>query len=181
MSATVQIRQWNGSTGSPAKTQVDGTNTRFHSADIQSSASTSSSILIPESGTNYSFWRSLRMYISAITGGTVDNLRYYTDGSNNYGTGLTCKVATANSYVQSVGTTGETGTQLTTGNHGDLDGAPTDAFGYTSGSPLAVTGSSATTGDFGDFIVEQLEVASTASSGVTAQETKTIKYDDTSS
>lgn len=181
MSATVQILQHTGSSGSPTKTQVDGTNTRFHSADIQSSASTSSSILIPDSGTNYSFWRSLRLTITAITGGTVDNLRYYTDGSNNYGTGVTCKVATANSYVQATGTDGETGDQLTVGNHGDLDGAPSDSFGYTVGSPLAVTGSSSATGDFGDFIVEQLEIASTASSGVTAQETKTIKYDDTSS
>lgn len=181
MAATIQVRQWNGASGSPTKTQVDSTNTRFHSADVHSASSTSNSILIPDSGTNYSYWRTLQLNATAISGGTVDNIRYYTDGSNNYGTGVGCNVATANSYVQATGTAGETGTELTTGNHGDLDGAPADAFTYTSGSPLSVAGSTTTTGDFGDFIVEQMTVASSASSGTTSQETKTIKYDDTSS
>lgn len=179
MAATVQIRQWHGAT--PTKTDITSANSRFHSDDVQSSSSTSNSILIPSSGTNYSYWRTIGLYISAISGGTVDNIRYYTDGSNSYGTGVGCNVATASLYVQATGTAGETGTELTQANHAGLNGAPSDAFGYTSASPLSVTGSSSTTGDVGDLIVEQLTVDSTASSGTTSQETKTIKYDDTSS
>lgn len=181
MAADVQIRQWTGASGSETKTDVTGANSRYHSADVYSASSTDNSVLIPDSGTNYSFWRTVRLYINTISDGTVDNIRYYTDGSNDYGTGVSVVVATAGSYVQATGTVGETGDELNETNHGGLNGAPSDAFAYTSGSPLSVTGSSSTTGDVGDFIVDQLQVADTAASGTTSQETTTIKYDDTSS
>lgn len=179
MAADVQIRQWTGAT--PTKTDITGTNSRYHSDDVHSASSTDNSILIPDSGSNYSFWRTVGLYINTISGGTVDNIRYYTDGSNNYGTGVSVVVATASSYVQATGTAGETGDVLNQTNHTGLNAAPSDAFAYTSGSPLSVTGSSSTTGDVGDLIVDQLQVADTAASGTTSQETTTIKYDDTSS
>lgn len=181
MAADVQIRRWTGTSGSETKTDITGINSRFHSADKHSTSDTTDTILIPASGTNYSYWRTVRLYINTINSGTVDNIRYYTDGTNSYSTGISVVVATASSYVQATGTAGTTGDQLTTANHGGLNGSPSDKFGYTKASPLSVSGSSSTTGDVGDFVVDQMEVADTASSGTTVQETTTITYDDTSS
>lgn len=181
MAATVTIRRWTGSSGSPTKTDITGINTRANAEDAHSTAGTSNSILIPGTGSNYSYWVSTRLSVDAITGGTVDNFRWYSDGSNGLGTGVTCVGNDADEYVQATGTEGETGTELTTGNHANLSGAPVDVFSFTSGSPKAITGTTSSTGDVGDFFVYQIVVASTASSGATSSETFTWAYDDTSS
>lgn len=179
MPATVQIHRLTGA--GPTSTNITGINTRANAEDAHTTAGTSNSILVPGAGTSYSYWVTTQLNVTAITGGTVNNLRWYTDSSNNFGTGVTCKAQNATSYVQATGTPGDSGTQLTTGNHAGLSGAPVDAFTFTSGSPKSLTGSTSTTGLFGDRMVYQIEVASTASSGATAQETFTWKYDDTSS
>ena len=119
--------------------------------------------------------------MDAISAGTVDNIKWYTDGTNNFGTGVTSVGNTATSYVQATGTAGTSGTQLTTGNYSSLDATPVDVFSLTSGSPQSVTGTTTTTGDLGSFFVYQIVVGTTASSGATASETFTWKYDDTSS
>lgn len=185
MSATVTIRRWTGSTGSPTKTNITSINTRANAEDAHSTAGTTNSILIPTSGTNYSYWVATRLSVDAITGGTVDNIRWYTDGTNNFGTGVTCKGAPAGVYAQAAGTPGTTGTQLTVANYGngstDLTEAPVSVFTYTSGSPKTLTGSTSTAADLGQFFVYQIEVGTTASSGATGSETFTWKYDDTSS
>lgn len=179
MAATVQIVRLTGA--GPTATDITSINTRANAEDAHTTAGTSNSILVPTSGTNYSYWVVTRLNVTAITAGTVDNVKWYTDGTNNFGTGVTCKVNTATGYVQATGTAGTSGTQLTTGNYATLAGAPTDAFAYTSGSPLSVTGTTTATGQFGDRVVYQIEVGTTAASGATAQETFTWKYDDTSS
>lgn len=179
MAATVLIRRLTGA--GPTATDITSINTRANAEDAHTTAGTSNSILVPAAGTNYSYWVVTRLDVTAITSGTVDNVKWYTDGSNNFGTGVTCKGNTASGYVQATGTAGTTGTQLTTGNYATLAGAPTDVFAYTSGSPLSVTGSTSTTGQFGDRVVYQIEVGTSAASGATAQETFTWRYDDTSS
>lgn len=179
MAATVQIVRLTGA--GPTATDITSINTRANAEDAHTTAGTSNSILVPAAGTNYSYWVVTRLNVTAITAGTVDNLKWYTDGSNNFGTGVTCKVNTATGYVQATGTAGTSGTQLTTGNYATLAGAPVDAFTYTSGSPLSVTGTTSATGQFGNYVVYQIEVGTTAASGATATETFTWRYDDTSS
>lgn len=179
MAATVLIRRLTGA--GPTATDITSINTRANAEDAHTTAGTSNSILVPAAGTNYSYWVVTRLDVTAITSGTVDNLKWYTDGANNFGTGVTCKVNTATGYVQATGTAGTSGTQLTTGNYATLAGSPTDAFAYTSGSPLSVSGTTTTTGQFGDRVVYQIEVGTTAASGATATETFTWRYDDTSS
>ncbi len=181
MAATVTIRRWTGSSGSPTKTNIAGINTRANAEDAHTTAGTDNSILVPAVGTNYSYWVSTRLSVDARTTGTVDNLRWYTDGSNNFGTGITCVGNTASAYVQATGTLGQTGLQLTALNHAKLAGEPVNVFTFTSGSPKTVTGSTTSTGDFGHFFVYQIAVASSASSGASGAETFTWKYDDTSS
>src|SRR5215212_9552517 len=140
MAATVTIRRWTGSSGSPTKTNITSINTRANAEDAHSTAGTSNSILIPTSGTNYSYWANTRLSVDAITGGTVDNIRWYTDGTNSLGTGVTCKAHTATAYGQAAGTQGTSGTQMTKTNYdntgGTMDsGTIADAFTRTSGSP----------------------------------------------
>jgi len=181
MAATVTIRRWTGSAGGPTKTDITSINTRANAEDAHSTAGTTNSILIPSVGTNYSYWVSTRLSVDSITAGTVDNIKWYTDGTNNFGTGVTCIGQSATTYVQATGTPGQTGTQLTTGNHAGLDTTPSDVFSFTSASPLSVTGSATTTGDLGHLLIYQMVVDTTAASGATASETFTWKYDDTSS
>ena len=176
MPATVLIRRLTGA--GPSATDISSINTRANAADAHSTNDTASPITIPPSGTNYSYWVTTRLDCTVAPSGTIDNLRWYSDGSNNFGTGVTCKGQEATSYVQATGSAGN-GTQLTTGNHAGITGSPVDVFGLTSGSPKSLAGSATGTGQFGSRFVYQIEVGSTASPGATAQETFTWKYDET--
>lgn len=179
MAATVLIRRLT-STG-PTLTDITSINTRANAEDAHSTAGTTNSVLIPAAGSNYSFWVATRLDVTAITAGTVNNIKWYTDGSNNFGTGVTAIGNTATSYIQATGTTGTTGTQLTVGNYSTVT-TPVDPFTFTSGSPKSVTGStSSVSAVFADLFVYQLVVGTTAASGASAQETFTWQYDDTSS
>lgn len=179
MAATVLIRRLT-STG-PTLTDITSINTRANAEDAHSTAGTSNSVLVPSSGSNYSYWVATRLDVTAITAGTVNNIKWYTDGSNNFGTGVTAIGNTATSYIQATGTAGTTGIQLTTGNYSTVT-TPVDPFTFTSGSPKSVTGSTASVSAvFADLFVYQLVVGTTAASGASAQETFTWQYDDTSS
>jgi hypothetical protein len=179
MAATVLIRRLTGA--GPSATDITSINTRANAEDAHSTAGTTNPIQVPAAGTNYSYWVTTRLDATSSPSGTIDNLRWYSDGANNFGTGVTCVGQEATSYVQATGTAGTTGIQLTTGNHAGITGTPVDVFGLTSGSPKSLTGSisNPTTGQFGSRFVYQIEVATTAAPGATAQETFTWKYDET--
>ena len=178
MAATVIINRLTGA--GPTKTAITNANTRANASDSPSET-TGNSILVPTSGTAYSYWVTTRLEVTAITAGTVDNVKWFTDGSNNFGTGVTCRVGTATAYTQATGTLGDTGTALTTGAYPSFTLGNANAFTYITSAPLSVTGTASANGEFGDRVVYQIEVASGASSGATAQETFTWRYDDTSS
>ncbi len=177
MPATVIINRL--TTATPTYTAITSINTRANAEDAHSTAGTTNSILIPATGSNYSFWVVTQLEVTLMATGTVDNLKWYTDGSNNFGTGVTCIGNSATGYVQATGTTGTTGTVLNTTNYSTVT-TPVDVFTFTSGSPKAVSGSTTTAAKFGDRMVYQITVGTTASSGATAQETFTWQYDDTS-
>jgi hypothetical protein len=179
--ATVTIRRWTGSSGSPTKTDITSINTRDNAYDGHSTGDTTHPVKIPTSGTKYGYWVPTRLSCDVTPAGTINNIKWYTDGANSFGTGVTCKMNTATGYVQATGTQDDTGDQLTTGAYATLAGTPTDAFGFTSSSLKSVTGSisNPSTGDFGDFVVYQIEVGTTASPGASAQETFTWTYDET--
>ena len=177
MPATVLIRRLTGA--GPTLTDITSINTRANAEDAHSTAGTTNSVLIPAAGSNYSFWVATRLDVTAVTGGTVNNIKWYTDGVNNFGTGVTCIGNTATAYTQATGTAGTTGTQLTTGNYPTVT-TPVDVFTFTSGTPKSVTGTtSAVSSTFSDIFVYQIVVGTTASSGASASETFTWQYDDT--
>lgn len=180
MAATVTIRRWTGTTGSPTKTNITSGNTRASTSD-NPTPGTANPIPIPAAGTKYSYWVCTRLSADTTPSGTIDNIKWYTDGTNSFGTGVECKGNTATGYVQAVGTTGDTGSVLNVTNYSTLAGATADVFTHSSGSPKTVSGSitNPSTGDFGDLMVYQMEVISTAGPGTTTQETFTWKYDET--
>jgi hypothetical protein len=118
----------------------------------------------------------------------IDNIEWFTDGVNSYGTGITLQVATAAlaSYTQATGTNGVTGILLDDTNYsgGTLTPATPgadNAFAFVTGTPLAVAGSTVATGAFGDVVIFQVAVGSTATPGTkpASPETITWRYDET--
>ena len=186
MVATVIIERLTGA--GPTRTAITSINTRANAADAHTTGDTASPIEIPSSpGTNYSYWVNTQLNATVTPDTLIDNIEWFTDGVNSYGTGVTCVVAQAAlaSYTQATGTPGVTGTVLNDTNYsgGTLTPAtPTDAFAEVTGAPLAVTGSIAnpSTGAFGNIVVYQVEVDETAGSGVApgSPETWTWRFDE---
>jgi hypothetical protein len=178
MAATVLIRRLTGA--GPTATDITSINTRANAEDAHTTAGTTNPIQIPAAGTNYSYWVVTRLDITAGTYTTVNNLKWFTDGGNGLGTGVTARVGTATGYTQASGTPGTTGLELTAGNYGTFTLGNANAFTYTTGSPMSVTGSasSSATGQFGDRVVYQIEVGTTAASGATGAETLSWRYDE---
>lgn len=175
----LQIHRLTGA--GPTGTDITSINTRANAEDSHSTSGTTNPIRIPAAGTNYSYWVVTRLYYNGSGTGTINNVKWYTDGGNGFGTGVTCSVGTATAYTQASGTAGTTGLELTSGNYASFTLGNANAFTYTSGSPLSVT---ATVTDpsseyFGDRVVYQIAVGTTAGAGATPTETFTFQYDST--
>jgi len=163
MVATVQVVQKNGAGGT--QTQVDGGNLRFKVAD-DANVDLNDPIVIPGSGSNYSYEKWLRFNVTVAPTNQITNLQFYTDGANGMGTGVSMWAKAVTSYATPALITSTS--------------AYTDAFSYTSGSSLNLgAGPYTGTGEIGDHAVLGLEVASTASQGTTPSESLTFSYDET--
>lgn len=179
MPATVQIVRLTGA--GPTATDITTTNTRANAEDAHTTAGTSNPILAPASGTHYSYWVVLRLNATVTPDTAINNLRVFTDGTNSLGTGLGLVVARATDYVQATGTEGVSGTALSVAEYADLEAEPVDAFTFTVADPLELDGSlsNPSTGQFGDYVVFQISVGPTASSGASTTETLTFRFDET--
>lgn len=180
----VEIHRLTGA--GPTGTDITSINTRLNAEDAHTADGADNPVRIPASESNFSYWCVTRLYYDGGPDtGTINNIKWYTDGGNGLGTGVSLNVATAGAYDQASGTPGESGDELTVAAYGngttDLDAEPSNAFAYTSGSPLSVGGSVTDPEDeyFGDFVVMQLEVGSTASPGATSSEAMTWLFDTT--
>ncbi len=181
MAADIEIIRITGTTGSQVPTDITAINTRANAFDTHSTADTTNPVQKPTSGLKFSYWVHTRLDADTTPAGTIDTLRWFADGANNFGTGITCKGITSTTYIQATGTPGDTGNQLTTTAHSGLTGAPIDVFTHTSGAPKVLTGSisNPSTGEFGDYFVYQIEVATDAGAGESTQEQFTFRYDET--
>jgi hypothetical protein len=162
MAATVLIREKNGA-GETATDKTSGT-VRFKNAD-NATVDTSNPMVIPPSGTDYSYEKWLRFNVSAGTYTEITNVEVYSDGANGLGTGVGAYAKTVAAYATPAEATSTTGYA--------------SVFGYTSGSPLVVgAGPFTSTGDKGNYVVMILTVADTAAAGVTSSETITWAWDE---
>lgn len=175
MAAVVKIRRLTGPT---AGTATDVTSGSVHAGteDVNTSPCR---IPVPTSGSNHSFWINTQLQCACAPDNSLTNIKFYTDGTNSFGTGVTAIVSTASVYIGASGTAASSGQVLNTTNHASLTGAPSDLFLYTSSCKLTVAGSiAATTGSFGNRVVTQLSVISTANAGNTVGETQTWEWDE---
>jgi hypothetical protein len=188
---------WGGSDNTPDGTPKDlsggGTKIRWKSNTDMWTIDAADAMPIPGAGNNYSYWGQFYMEMTARPGSeVVNNMKYYTDGGD-YGTGITLYVgdedpvrtsALTTGYDLATGTPGTTGDRMDSGanKHTDLT-ARTDAFSYVTGTPRSLTiGESGNAldlvGETCNYLVMQLDVDSTASSGTKTAETQTGRYDE---
>lgn len=175
MVAIVQIREKNGA-GETATDKTSGT-VQFKAID-SASVDANNPVVIPATGQKYSFEKWLRLYI----GGTgpdnnITNPKFYTDGANGMGTGVKLWAV-----LDGVWDTPVEPSDANDPPQHDA-GAMTDAFTYTSGSPLSIdvtnTGPySGTSTDIADYVLLVLEAESTAGPGNITAETVTFTYDE---
>ncbi|MFQ5954718.1 MAG: hypothetical protein ACE5JZ_06625 [Kiloniellales bacterium] len=183
MAANVIIEEWNGTGGSETRTDKTSGTIRFKNAD-NATVDLINPLVVPGSGQEYSFEKWVRLAIAGGSFTQVDNLQVYTDGANNFGTGIKAWYAIAGTYMTPVipnesndppqspaaGSPQENMADLfglTSGAPGDLDA--NNPGPYTDGSPQET---------IGDFIVMVMEVETTASNGVLTAETLTFSYDE---
>jgi hypothetical protein len=165
MAATVSIKEVNGA-GATATTV---TSARFCTSDTYNPG-TSFPLIKPTSGTNYSYVKTFYLNADTAPTGTINNVKFYADGTIGW-TGVTISAKTSSTYSQATGTEGTTAAAMSGG---------ADVATYTSASPLSVTGSiNATTGKISDYVLLQAAVGTTATTGTTASETMTFRYDET--
>lgn len=178
MAATVQIRRLTGA--GPTSTNITSINTRLATDDTHTTAGTTHPIAIPTGiSPNFSFWASFQLNATVAPSVLINNIRWYTDGSNSLGTDVDMNAGTTSAgYVQATGVVGTSGDAVDGTSYPGTDGDWGPAFSCTSGSPLVVAGSQAGTGAFGDLVVCQISVNSTAVPGATTQETITWKWDE---
>lgn len=172
MAATVVIKEWTGAT--PTVTTV--TNSRYCTTDSQDTSTYP--LVKPSSGTNYSYVKTVVPYASVAPAGGLSNLKFYTDGTNSFGTGVTVKgiPLAQGSYGAAAGTQGTSGTLSAA-----VYTSGTDLFTYTSASPLSLTGTLGATTGSGTFqlLQSQMALATTVSAGTLTAETFTFRYDET--
>ena len=194
MVATVSVKvDTGGSAGSPGtSTDIDalGPPALQFRTDDTSTIDNLKPIVIPTSGTNYSYAKSVYLYCDVAPSVQIDNVQVYTDGSSGLGTGVGVVIGdqfpTKNSgastgYIPATGTSGTTGNEITTFYTGVT--TVSNFFGYTSGSTKALSISESGSiinlaGETTNYFILQMTVASTASPGTTANETATIQYDE---
>lgn len=164
MAATIEIRSYHGA--SPSGTDVAGGAVRFKQAD-DDTADAVNPIPVPGAGTNYSFLKQFQFYAADTPDNTIDNMNFYTDGANGYGTDIGLNALTESGYTQPIIL-------------GAADAGGADAFGFTSGAPMIISGSidNPDTGEFGHYLKLQATVGTTATQGTKSAETFTFEYDE---
>lgn len=181
--ATVDIVRLTGTGGSETETSIASGSTRWSTSD-EPSPGASYPVPIPGAGTNYAYWVTTRLKVTANPDShTVDNFRWYAS-TDSAPTGVSYSGGAAASgadsgYRIATGTLGATGDELNTTNHTGLGTvAPSAVSTWTSGSPLSLTGTTTSTGRVGDHFVYQAAVLSTATAQTVPTETFNWRYDD---
>lgn len=191
MAATVDVEVWTGgSSGSPNKSTAS--TLRFRSDDSPTTIDSSNPCVIPDSGTNYSYWVHVALALSG-TYTEVSNIRHYTDGTIGWSLGTGGQVVRGNqdsgdhgcpegSYEPATGNQGTTGDDLAS-NHAYYSGETTsvmDITGDTDTSPATIDSSSygpdasAST----QAVVLQIQIDTDATQGTQSSETFTFVYDE---
>lgn len=158
-------------------------NLRFNAEDTNDQDQ-ASPIIIPTSGTVFSYWKQVYIRCATAPDTQVNNLKIYTDGTLGWGTGTTVQIGDGTQIKNSASSAGyDVATaQEDMTNHTDVT-TKTSLFTFTSGSPRNVSISESGTiinaiNETSDYLVLQQDVESTASTGIKPAETVTWQYDE---
>lgn len=166
MAATMKLNEHHGPTATPVKTDKAAGTIRFKNAD-NATVDLNNPMVVPTAGTDISYEKIVRASATG-TFTQISNLEAYTDGTSGLGTGVDVLYKTAGSYGTPVEPGGTTGFST--------------IFAAVAATPIDMdatnTGPFTATGDIGDFLTMILTVGTTASQGVTAQETLTFSWDE---
>ncbi len=174
MAATVIINEWNGTSGAEVATDKTSGTIRYKKAD-NATVDALNPLVKPGAGNDRSYEKYTRLRITG-TGptGVITNPKFYTDGTNNFGTGISAYILTTN--------LGSYATPVIPAN----DASGTDQFTYNSASGKALDVANAgpysgTNTNIADYAVLWMTIASTATSpqNPTSGETVTYAYDET--
>lgn len=162
MVATVQLGEKN-TAGGTFTDKTSGT-IKFRDND-SASTDNANPIVIPASSSVFSYEKWLRGKITVAPSVEITNVEFYMDGANGFGTGVSLWAKAVTSFLTPAKPSSSTGF--------------TNAFTYTSGSPLTLgAGPYSSTAEIADHAVLAMEVASTATQGLTPSETATLEYDE---
>lgn len=178
MAATVIINEW---TSAGSLTDKTSGTVRFKNAN-DATVDLNDPLVVPSSGQEYSFEKWLRLQITDAGGFTqITDLEVYSDGSNNFGTGIKVWYATEATFQTPVVPDESQDPPFFNGpSTGSPGNAMEDFFGLTSGAAASLGSGPFTDGSpaehIGSFVVLVMEVETTASAGVLTAETATFAY-----
>ena len=164
MAATVTISERIGAGGS-INDKTSGT-IRFKNTD-DAVVDSNDPMVIPAAGADWSFEKWLRLNLGATRpSDRIDNINFYTDGANGFGTGVSVWGRTISALSTPAELTTSTGL--------------TDIFTWTSAAPVSISsGTFSTTGThMGSHVVLAMEVSFSATVGALTAETITFSYDE---
>lgn len=161
--ATVRIVEKNGAGGT--QTVKDNTGTiRFKNAD-DSNEDSNDPLVVPGAGYDYSYEKWLILKVTVAPETDISNLVFYTDGSNDFGSGIEMYAKSTASYSTPAEATGTAGYA--------------DAFSYTDSSTLSLgAGPYTGTGEKGNHCVMFIRIDNTAGTGTLSGETLYFGYDE---
>ena len=195
MVATLSVRTDTGGTNANpgASTDIDdlGPPAMQMRSDDNPLVNNAAPIVIPASGTNYSFVKSAYLYCDVAPSLQINNIEFYTDGENTLGTGIgmvagdqqpTKNSGSSGGYIVAQGTVGTTGSEMTSFYTGI--NAVTDVFTFTQAAAKSISISEAgsiidAVGETTNYLVFQMTVAANAApTAATPNETGTFQYDE---
>ena len=165
MAATVQL--WEKNNVSPTATDKTAGTIRFKNADdpaVDLNNPMVKPAVVSPSVVDWSFEKWLRFVVTGGSYTQITGVKFYMDGANGWtGVNLWAKAVTA--FTNPAVPTSSSGF--------------TNAFTYTSGSPLTLgAGPFTSTGEKADHLVMAMEVTDQAVGGVLTAETLTIAWDE---
>lgn len=159
------------------------TNLRFNAEDTNDQ-DLLSPLVIPASGVIYSFWKQVYLKCTTAPDTQVNNTKLYSDGTLGWGAGIAVQVGDGTQIKNSGSSDGYdlATAQEDMTNHTHVS-AKSSLFSFTSGSPRIVSISEAgniinAINETSDYVVLQVDVASTSVPGTKPQETITYQYDE---
>ena len=172
MAAAVNVREKNGTGEVP--TNKDGGTVRFKNAD-NATVDLVNPLIVPTANREYSYEKWLRFYIGATgPSSQITNLEYYMDGAKGWQAGVKLWADTDATYSTPVIPT-------ETNDPPQHDASSmSDAFGYTSGTPLSLGAGpySSTSADMGSYLVLVMEVEIGSTPELLTAEQATFEYDE---